>query len=840
MPDPKKEDIFEESTYKVTATIKSGLFSTKYKGKLDLLYTKGDTVLHTDANVDVSKGVVEKDYLVPKVPDTEETYVLKIVAKYGKNKEKTRVLTEATVWPKKLKLTIKDTENKAIKEVPFEVEFGTGAKEPGDTDDNGVGNVDLKKSTYEIKIKAPWEVISNKNDAKKREHDIVVRKNMQAKIVKPDLTKPCWSPATEGGDNAAGVRQYVNAPTSGENGCDGDGSIIEFEVACKKLTDGQKNDKIYIKVEFSKLGERTTPVPTLLAPALAIASADGGKTLTGHTMLAADGGTAKFKLQLGYAGGETFKVSVGYSKDDPSDDTQTFVTWRKVTYQLRFPKLMKVRMTEKTRTDGTKYFDLPDAVYNVAKTRLAAVFVEYKNVKSHEFDPPPGSPCLVTRGYLEDSADTTPVYVIDEKLIWLGGGPNFDPVADNRETTITLCDAALDIATKMVNPTVELTAVETNNVIIDTAVSYKYFVKRPFEANTVNLDVAAYEWVAAMDKVADTDKNVKPTVKVEFVTEDREDWDEYEITEPNAGTGSVVINFSGNDPLTTGDKAKLKTFYEACFNKAKEMRQQKNVLTFKVSGPAGVDGHDAQHNAIKSEFNSIRTASAKTLLYHPGLDDDGVPRKGPMTDVTIEHVTARKLKFKLPVRANDTEALKPGDFVGAASATKCPVNVTYSMKGAYTYNGHAGGGSQVLVLRNVIPEAIAATVCHELGHAMGMAVMPLATGAAMPMPPGVSADLSKNVDSGGWYYRNKKDAPHTNGFRNLHQGPHCSNGMPADKKPHQSFSGWSPTGASPACIMWGSGGGEDSRTQYCANCTKILKARDLRDVRKTWAGSAEG
>lgn len=840
MPDPKKEDIFEESTYKVTATIKSGLFSTKYKGKLDLLYKKGDTVLHTDPDVDVSKGIVEKDYPVPKVPDTEETYVLKIVAQYGKNKEKTRVLTEATVWPKKLKLTIKDTENKTIKEVPFEVEFGNGAKESGDTNDNGVGNVDLKKSTYEIKIKAPWEVISNKNDAKKREHDIVVRKNMQAKIVKPDLTKPCWSPATEGGDNAAGVRQYVNAPTSAENGCDGDGSIIEFEVACKKLADGQKNDRIYIKVEFSKDSERNTPAPALIAPTQGITSTNGGKTFKGHVILGSDGGTAKFKLQLGYAGGETFKVSVGYSKDDPSDDAQTFVTWRKVTYQLRFPKLMKVRMTEKTRKDATKYFDLPDTVANVVKTRLAAVFVEYANIKSHVFDPPVGAPCLVTRGFLEDSADTTPVYVVDEDLVWLGGAPDFDAAKDDRETMITFCDAALDEKTKTVNPTIELTAAETADVVIDTVTKYKYFVKRPFQADMMNLEVAGYEWVAAMDKVADPDKNLKPTVKVEFVTEDREDWDEYEITEPNAGTGSVVINFSGNDPLTTGDKAKLKTFYEACFKKAKEMRQQKNVLTFKVSGPAGVDGHDRQHSAIQSEFSSIRTSSAKTLLYHPGLDDDGNPRKGPMTDVTIEHLTSRKLKFKLPVRANDTEALKPGDFVGAASATKCPVNVTYSVVGAYTYNGHAGGGKQVLVLRNVIPQAIAATVCHELGHAMGMSVMPDEYGDEIPMPPDLPADLAKHVDNGGAYFRDKDAAPFNNGFRERQQGPHCSHGMPPARRPHRKFDNWTASGASPVCLMWGEGGSEDSRTQFCPNCTKILKARDLRDVRKEWEGSAEG
>jgi len=116
--------------------------------------------------------------------------------------------------------------------------------------------------------------------------------------------------------------------------------------------------------------------------------------------------------------------------------------------------------------------------------------------------------------------------------------------------------------------------------------------------------------------------------------------------------------------------------------------------------------------------------------------------------------------------------------------------------------------------------------------------MPLDSGHAMPWPPGF--DPVKHVDDGGTYYRNKSAAPFTNGFRKRHQGPHCCQGMPDSNKAHQTFNGWSTSGSGTACIMWGEGGSTDDRTQYCPDCTEVIKARDLRDVRKAWAGSTQG
>lgn len=839
------EDIFEESTITIEATLKEGgFFSSNYTGKLDLVYQKNDAEIKKEADIDVPSGTISRTYKVLKVEGTEDTYNLKVIAHYGKTKEKTRVLVDATVWPKKVKITAKDSkDNTPAKKLAYEVKHTNlwfGATTSGNTDDNGIGNEDLKKSPYTINVLAPWEIVTNKNDAHKREHELAVRCNPKAKFLKPDITKPCYvSSADPAADKKLGVRQYVNAPTT-EAGCDANGSIIEFEVCHKDVAPGKNGDKIYVQVKFSKLSKRTTPKPALLSPCMGITEADGGKTLNGHVLLSATGGSAKFRLELGYAGGETFTVTCGYSKDDPSDDKLIFVTWRKVVYQLRFPNLMKVRMTERTRTDGTKYHDMPDSIFTVVKTRLKPVFVEYENIKSIDYTPPVDDPCVSTRGFVENSDDTTPIYVTDERVFWNGGAPPFDAVGDNRESTIDFCDLVLDLSDKKTRGlTLKMNAAEMTNVLIDSAAAYKYFPIRPGTASTPNANITGKSWTADLSGVSDPDKNKKPAVSFTTEEKDYDDWNDYQISEKDAGGSPITICFAEGATLYPKDKTALKAYYEGCFTKAKAIRENFNKLKFIISGANSDEGDKARIQALTAELNSIHSASAKTVLYHPGLDSDGNPRTGPMTDVELTHPYANYMNFKLPKRANPTDPFSPGDFAGDAGPDTCPVSVAFTIYGSYTYNGHAGGGSQLLVYRNAPGPAIASTVCHELGHAMGMSIMPTPNGVAMPIPPGL--DPIKHVDEGGTYYRNNYiAADYTNGMRNRHQGPHCCTGMPTPKRPHSTFEGWATSGAAQVCIMWGEGGDGDDRTQYCPVCTEYIKARDLRDVRKTWAGSAEG
>ena len=726
---PRPEDIYEESVYTIKATLKSGIFKTAYKGKLDLIYERDGTQIKKDSDLDVTKGSLQKTYDVPKVKDSEDNYQLTITAKYGKKKEKTLVLAQATVWPKTVKLTVtNDKDATPVKNLRFSVVFNDRRMVVGDTDENGIGNADLRKSPFTLSVKAPWEVVSTKNDPKKREYELKVKRNTVAKILKPDITDACYIADDSTAGKNAGVRQYVNMATAAA-GCDAMGNQIEFEICDRVQTDGLKDDKIYIKVEFSKTSKRNDPLPALLAPVEDIQVTDAGKTFTGYVKLDADGGTAKFQLDLGLAGGEKFKVSCGCSKADPTDDDVTIVTWRKLCYQLRFPDVMTSRMTQRARSNGDSYYDVPDSVSNLAKARLGAVFVEFVNIESHQFsDPAVQSPSLMTKGFLRHSNAVDQIYVMDGSYKWIGAATAFDPVVDSREITITLCDAAISSSSKTLTPAITVTAVTTEKVV-DPDSSYRYFKKKHTAANTDNAVTAGYSWRA---------------------------------------------DLTGVDPLA--------------------------------------------------------------VAAHPGSDDSGNPRTGPMTDVTITHTTSRQKRIVLATGGGDDNPL-PGDFVGPASATKCPIIVEFSMVGSYEINGNAGGGAQLLVLRDTTPGACSATVCHELGHSMGMAVMPLTGDSAYPIPPGLTAPT--HVDSGGTYYLDSAGGPYVNGIRNLHRGPHCCHGMPADKKGDPKFSGWSPGAADEVCIMWGSGGDDDNRKQYCPVCTEVLKARDLSDVRSGWAGRTD-
>jgi hypothetical protein len=831
------EDIFEESKITIKATLKEGgIFSGDYTGKLDLIYQKNDVEIKKDADIDVPKGSVDRTYDVPKVAGTEDTYNLKVIAHYGKTKEKTRVLVDATVWPKKMKLTAKDIKDDSpVKKLPYEILHTTlwfGGTTSGNTDDSGVGNEDLKKSPYTIQLKAPFEIVTNKNDAHKREHDLVVRNNPLAKFLKPDLSKDCYIPAKAGTDKKLGVRQYVNATTA-EEGCDAKGNIVEFEVCHKDKKQGLKDDKIYIQVKFSKLSKRNKPKPALLAPCQDISENFAGNTFTGFVQLDGDGGSAKFKMELGYAGGETFTITCGYSKADPVDDKLIFESWRKLGYQLRFPTVMKARMLEKTRVDGTKYFDLPSSIQDLVAGRLAPVFIEYENIKSHEYpNPGAGAAAIVKKGFLDQSTDTTDMYVLDGKSNWAVTATAFDAVADNREIQVTLCDRAYSGGGKVFAPTLQLKAVDTE-LIIDPDANYIYFVKSPKAADTDNFVVASYEWKADLSGVAATDKMKKPSSDAAFAAGAGGGPLSFSISEPTVGGPAITVTCDVNKALPPSEKTKIKTYYEACFTVPKPLRQAKNELHFQVVGAEGNVGDDIRSQAVLGAIGEIHTASDKKILFHPGLDDDGIPRKGPMSDVTITHTNGRKKKFTLPAGSAD----KPGEFTGDPSATKCPVNIEFKMDGTYGINGNAGGGKQLLVLRDAVPGPCSSTVCHELGHAMGMAVMPHTGGSAYPVPPGLSKP--KHVDESGWYYLNGP-SPFSGGIRNLHVGPHCADGMPGANRSDPKFNDWYPAGGDSVCIMWGSGGDDDTRKQYCTVCTDILKARELTDVRGAWSGRADG
>jgi len=72
------------------------------------------------------------------------------------------------------------------------------------------------------------------------------------------------------------------------------------------------------------------------------------------------------------------------------------------------------------------------------------------------------------------------------------------------------------------------------------------------------------------------------------------------------------------------------------------------------------------------------------------------------------------------VRADPDDDPLPGDLAGNESADKCPIQIEFKMQDTYSINGNSGGGEQLLVLKTASPGPNASTICHELGHSMGM------------------------------------------------------------------------------------------------------------------------
>jgi len=833
------EQVYEKAKVTTTAKLVSGsIIKTSYSGKLDLLYIKNGNTgapIHSETDIAVKKGNVSKEYEMPVVGPNEENYELKVLAKYGKKKEKSSVLGTYTVWPKEAKVTIKDKRtDEVMKLAKFEVEQD-GRKKEYATDDTGKCTCPLKKSAYAITIKAPLELDTDSQNPK-RVHTILIEQKQTAVFVAPDITDAAYKPATEGGDTAAGARQYVNMTTA-KKGCDAKGSIVEFEVSNETKDNGLAGDKIYIKVVFTNVSKRNDPKPALLAPAQNIKASTDGKTVTGHVELTADGGTAKFKVQLGVAGGDQATVTCGYTKADPQDDKIVLVNWRKLGYQLRYAQMFQARLTQRTREDNSTYYDIPDAIQSVYKARLEKVFIEYVNIKSHVYPNPPNTaPCMIKKGFLENNNEATLLYVLDGSQNWAVGATPFDPAADKREIHITLCESALSSNGGPETPTHELTTADSYpRILPDKPLMFPY--KTFTKADEVNFKFDGCNWTAAMDKVPDDKKNVKPTFAKTDATADLGD-NKFSVSEATVGGAALTVTLTAPDTLPPTEKAKIKTYYEACFNDAKKLRQAQNKLNFVITGRAGNAQDNSQRGKVAAALQDIHTTSTKKILYHPGLDDDGNPRTGPMTDLTVQHYNVYFVHYTLPTRASVTDPLLPGDFVGPASETKCPINANFKADGTSSINGNAGSGSQLLVLKIDKPGPCAATVCHELGHSMGMTVMPQAGGSKTPTPPGLTTP--KHVDNGGWYYKDKTASPWDNGYRNLHKGGHCSNGMPGDKKPDSKFSGWSPGATDDVCIMWGSGGAEDNRKKYCDDCTEVIKARDLTDIRGQWQGRAKG
>lgn len=577
---------------------------------------------------------------------------------------------EVHVWAKDITITAKDATSKAVvADVPFVVQGWTGGKPPA-SDSSGLLVVPvLAGQRPNVAVARPWFAKKWENGAG-RKRIVEVERGCLVKLVFP----------------ASKIvhKQWVNLDADSKK--PELGSKLVVKVAAPTEKDAAPGQKVYLKATFDAGNAARTPDSGGTEP---------GKDKSLEAVLD-DKREATFVLELGPAGLDKIKITVGGTPDCADDET-TVETWRKLFYELMAPDTMTLDAV--TLPDSTAAEDLPSAMRGWFAARLGAAGVAYELKATHRFAATEGSVAdsMFAATYLKRSGSNK-LYVVSSK----DDAPKSFGSPDARTIHVRLCDGAFS-------------------------------------------------------------------------------------------TGGKAPTKQTRRPILTSATLDFTTFDDYLFPKSM------------------FDGTDAILVA-----GCVWTAQVTKTAYpsgHPGLTPEGNPLTGNVDKAWLNASDYATLRITLPTDS------PPGSIVGALSATKCPIEIEIGLLTAYAINGNAGGGKQLLVFKPSFPTTNASTVCHELGHAMGMAVL----GGKVDAPTGMTAPAE--VPAGTSYDEHG------------HKGTHCATGLSATDKALASFAS-----LQGSCIMFGGAADKEpaSRSAYCASCLSLLKGRRLVDVTSTFYGRSGG
>jgi hypothetical protein len=198
---------------------------------------------------------------------------------------------------------------------------------------------------------------------------------------------------------------------------------------------------------------------------------------------------------------------------------------------------------------------------------------------------------------------------------------------------------------------------------------------------------------------------------------------------------------------------------------------------------------------------------ATAFPHHPGIGKHGTLSAGALKPTKLGELTVDLTGVA------DAETL-----AGPPDATHCKIKVDLEYYDLAWINGAAGGGRQMINLNRPL-KAAACTICHELGHNMGLTVF--ATGTYKCEPP-YGITTPDPVPAGDMYDAHK------------HIGTHCAYQV-ADK------TGDDFRGRNGKCIMFGEGGDDEepTRANFCPTCTTMIRGRNLTDVKSSYKGRAK-
>lgn len=816
-------------------------------------------VMHDGAEKDRVSGAVKADdrasagkagvakYKAPKVADDKESYLITYKATADGKEYKSD--DEIRVWPREGKLTSRnEDDSKPLKNFKFKVlhkgsQFGQGLRS-SDADPSVETFALDKGSPFALEGVPPYEIVGDPEpqNGKLRDLKCKGKVNFVAEFVDPKR------PAS------GAVKQWVNLDATAKLGTDGLGSAVEVTVGVQGDRDASGNPKaelvgqaglyVYLKVKFSGPGNRkslrNSPKTDLVAGlnlldrvAVKEAATDAEWQFTGKVDLAAAGGTGKFKLELGSAGGDTCEVSIGSTKAC-GDATLTFTNWRKIWYEVMAPDVMA--MVDTQAEDGTAVRDFPAALTAAMKTSGDATFVEYRIHRSQSFTQAeansavPGS--ILPRSFFQKASGPTHCYLLTD-YTFTKYPKTFDRGKAPRASLIKACDFNFfnDGPAKDADFTRRFDATSAQ-ADYDLAANDPNIVWSPNSAFKGGAGAAALRSVKWKSKIADTAPyHGPPTVSLEVVGDDTmadEGDASFTLVETLQGSAALTVVFkkprighTATD-LDSTAKASIRSWLAALWTDAK-LRPHDFKLKVKITGRLGNPRREARSQALQTYITST-VASAPPLWKHRGLTDTGALREGTLsasTDVDMARSHWTLIAVNLPAGAHD----KPGEFAGALSATHCPVTVEIVFEPQHKGLGMAGQGAQagelLLCVSDAAPLSTADIALHELGHQYGLSK------TAHGLPGLAAAKGVAEAETEARYQHNGANGHFYTGKG--HSGGHCAWGLTDAQKARPKYSGLRGT-----CIMYGASSlndGTRTATGFCIQCSDHVRAQDLSRLR---------
>ncbi len=289
----------------------------------------------------MKSGKVKCNYTAPDMPANMRTYNIKVDAEYeGHRGDQKHSIAEAEwdVFPKIFNVVAKGEDGQAFNGFPFTAMQGSAKLKPPSTDEQGKAVFWLKKNADKVELAgvSPYEIVKDPDKEEKgrplklRERNLVVRRNFDPQFVKP---KPAAGNAYH--------KQMVNLTTAA-NGQDLKGHEVTIEVGV--VGGSKKGDVIYIQVKFDRASKRNSPEPKIEAglDAADIVKVDAdGKEYKAKVTIPGKNRTAKFKIELGQAGGDKCEIRISSVKDNfagPKVPLLKFENWRQLYYQMSVPE----------------------------------------------------------------------------------------------------------------------------------------------------------------------------------------------------------------------------------------------------------------------------------------------------------------------------------------------------------------------------------------------------------------------------------------------------------------------------------------------------------------------